>query len=52
LQNSSKINGDNLKNLRRETSRKSRNKKRENLKGKINELEINNNKILEICTEA
>jgi hypothetical protein len=37
LQNPSQINGDNLQNLRRETSRKFRNKK-----GKINELEINN----------
>jgi hypothetical protein len=38
------MNGDNLQNLRRETSRKYRNKKREYLKGKINELETNNNK--------
>jgi hypothetical protein len=42
LQNASKINGDNLKNLRRETSRTFRNKKREYLKGKINELDTNN----------
>jgi hypothetical protein len=42
LQNPSQINGDNLKNLRRETSRKFRNKKREYLKGKINELQTNN----------
>jgi hypothetical protein len=42
LQNPSQINGDNLKNLRRETSRTFRNKKREYLKGKINELESNN----------
>jgi tellurite resistance protein len=42
LQNSSQINGDNLQNIRRETSRIFRNKKREHLKGKINELETNN----------
>jgi hypothetical protein len=42
LQNSSQINGDNLKNLRCETSRKFRKKKRGYLKGKINELETNN----------
>jgi hypothetical protein len=52
LQNPSQINGDNLQNLRRETSRTFRNKEREHLKGKINELETNNkNKKLEICTE-
>jgi hypothetical protein len=42
LQNPSQINGDNLKNLRHETSRTFRNKEREYLKGKINELETNN----------
>jgi hypothetical protein len=42
LQNPSQINGDNLKNLRCETSRTFRKKKREYLKGKINELETNN----------
>jgi hypothetical protein len=42
LQNPSQINGDNLKNLICETSRTFRNKKREYLKGKINELETNN----------
>jgi hypothetical protein len=42
LQNPSQINGDNLQNLRSETSRICRNKKREYLKGKINELETNN----------
>jgi hypothetical protein len=53
LQNPSKINGNNLQNLRHETSRTFRNKKREYLKGKINELETNNKtKILGICTEA
>jgi hypothetical protein len=36
LQNPSEINGDNLKNERRKTSRHFRNKKREYLKGKIN----------------
>jgi hypothetical protein len=42
LQNPSQINGDNLQNLRRETSRIFRNKKREYLKGKIHELETKN----------
>jgi hypothetical protein len=42
LQNPNQINGDNLKNLRSKTSRTFRNKKREYLKGKINELETNN----------
>jgi hypothetical protein len=41
LQNPSQINGDNLQNLRHETSRL-RKKKREYLKDKINELETNN----------
>jgi SLT domain-containing protein len=41
-QNPNQINGDNLKNLRSETSRTFRNKKREYLKGKINDLETNN----------
>jgi hypothetical protein len=36
------MNGDNLQNLRHETSRTFRNKRRECLKGKINELETNN----------
>jgi hypothetical protein len=36
------MNGHNLKNSRRETSRTFRTKKREYLKGKINELETNN----------
>jgi hypothetical protein len=53
LQNPNQINGDNLQNVRRETSRIFRKKKREHLKGKINELETNNKtKTLEICTEA
>jgi hypothetical protein len=42
LQNPSQINGDNLQNLRCETSRTFMNKKREYLKSKINELETNN----------
>jgi sorting nexin-29 len=42
LQNPSQMNGDNLQNLRRETSSIFRNKEREYLKGKINELETNN----------
>jgi predicted metal-dependent hydrolase len=40
--NPSQMNGVNLKNLRSETIRTFRNKKREYLKGKINELETNN----------
>jgi hypothetical protein len=42
LQNTRQNHGDNLQNLRRETSRTFRNNKREYLKGKINELETNN----------
>jgi hypothetical protein len=42
LQNPSQINEDNLQNLRREISRIFRIKKREYMKGKINELETNN----------
>jgi hypothetical protein len=42
LQNPNQISRDNLKNLRSETSRTFRNKKREYLKGKINEPETNN----------
>jgi hypothetical protein len=42
LQNPSQINGNNLKNLRCETSRTFRKKKREYLKSKSNELENNN----------
>jgi hypothetical protein len=41
LQDSSEINGDNLNNVRREASRHFRNKKREYLKDKINELATN-----------
>jgi hypothetical protein len=42
LQIPSHINGDKLQNLRREASTTFRNKRREYLKGKINELETNN----------
>jgi hypothetical protein len=42
LQGPSKINGDNLNNVRREASRHFRNKKREYLKDKINVLATNN----------
>ncbi|PNF34871.1 hypothetical protein B7P43_G03116 [Cryptotermes secundus] len=43
LQDPSKINCDNLNNIRRETSRHFRNKKREYLKDKIDDLAMNNN---------
>jgi hypothetical protein len=53
LQNPHQIDGDNLRNLTSDTSRTFRNKEREYLKGKINEIETNNNKkTLEICKEA
>jgi hypothetical protein len=42
LQNPNQINGDNPKNLRRETSRTFRNNRTKYLKSKINELETNN----------
>jgi hypothetical protein len=42
LQNPSQVNGNNLQNLKHETSRTFRNRKREYLKGKINKLETNN----------
>jgi hypothetical protein len=42
LENPSQINGDNLQNLRRETSRIFRNRKREYLKDIFHELETNN----------
>jgi hypothetical protein len=41
LQHPSEVNGDNLNNTRRETSRHFRNKKREYVKGKIDELAAN-----------
>jgi hypothetical protein len=53
LQNSSQINGKNLQKLRHETSRAFGNKKREYLKGKINELETKNEKkILDTFTHV
>jgi hypothetical protein len=49
LQDPSKINGDNLNNVRRETRKYFRNKKREYLKDKINELATNSkNKIRDL----
>jgi hypothetical protein len=47
-QNPNQINGYNLKNLRRETSRTFRINKREYLKGKINEHETNIKKITDL----
>jgi hypothetical protein len=41
LQDPSEVNEDNLRNVRREISKRFRNKKREYLKGKINEIELN-----------
>jgi hypothetical protein len=41
LQDPSEINGDSLNNVRRKASRHFRNKKREYLKDKINELAMN-----------
>jgi hypothetical protein len=53
LQIPSQIIGENLKNLRRETSRKFKEKKREYLKYKINYLKtINKNKAIRDFTEA
>jgi hypothetical protein len=52
LQDQSKINGDNLHNIRLEASRHFGNKKREYLKDKINELATNSkNKTVETCIE-
>jgi molecular chaperone GrpE (heat shock protein) len=48
LQNPNQINGDKLKNLRTETSRTFRNKKRKYLKDKINELETKNKNIRDL----
>jgi hypothetical protein len=42
LQNPNQTNRDNVQNVRHETSRIFRNKKREHLKGKINDLATNN----------
>jgi hypothetical protein len=52
MQNPSQIDRDNLQNLRCETSRTFRNKKREYPKCKINKPKTNNKKILEIYREA
>jgi hypothetical protein len=51
LQDPSKINGDNLNNVRREASRHFRSKKRKYLKDKINELATNskNKNIRDLC---
>jgi hypothetical protein len=43
LQDPSVVNEDNLRNVRREASRHFRNKKREYLKDKITEIELNSN---------
>jgi hypothetical protein len=52
LQDRKEINGDNLNNIRHETSRHFRNKKREYLKDKINELaQIVRTRALEACIE-
>jgi hypothetical protein len=52
LQDPSEINGDNLNIVRREASRYFRNKRREYLEDKINELATNSkNKISETCIE-
>jgi hypothetical protein len=52
LQDPSEINGDNLNNVRLEASRHFRNKKKEYLKDKINELAVNNkNTTSETCIE-
>jgi hypothetical protein len=45
LQDPSEINGDNLNNIKRETSRHFRNKKREYKKDKIDELAMNSKEI-------
>jgi hypothetical protein len=48
LQDSSEINGDNLNNVRLEASRYFRNKKKEHLKDKINELATNSKNIRDL----
>jgi hypothetical protein len=53
LQNPAKINGDNLNNIRRDTSKHLRNKKKEYLKDKIDELATNSKtRTLETCIEG
>jgi hypothetical protein len=52
LQDPSEVNGDNLNNIRQETSRNFRNKKREYLKEKIDDLATAvSTRTLEICIE-
>jgi hypothetical protein len=51
LQDPSEINGDNLNHIKWETSRHFRNKKREYLKDKINELATNRTRTIETCIE-
>jgi hypothetical protein len=51
LQNPNQFYGDNMQNLRTEKKRTYRKKKKEYQKGKINDLESNNRKLLEFCTE-
>jgi hypothetical protein len=48
LQDPSEVNGDNLNNVRREASRHFRNKKKEYLKDKINELATNSKNIRDL----
>jgi hypothetical protein len=52
LQNPGEINGDNLNNIRCDTSKHLRNKQKEYLKGKIDELATNSKtRTLETCIE-
>jgi hypothetical protein len=53
LQDTSEINGDNLNNIRHETSRHFRNKNREYLEDKIDELATNSKdkNIIQTCIE-
>jgi hypothetical protein len=50
--NPSQTNGDNLNNIRHETTRTSRNKEREYLKEKINETETNRTEMSQTYTES
>jgi hypothetical protein len=49
LQDPSEVNGDNLNNVRCQNSRHFKNKKREYLKDKINELATNRTRTTETC---
>jgi hypothetical protein len=49
IQLRSKLNGDELNNIKRETSRNFRNKEEEYLKDKINELPANSKNIRNLC---